>query len=240
MKKVLLCLLTASLLITKLEAEENQNAMSVTASSSIANKYLNVSTGGVLSEDPVIQTDLLLTHKNGLYVDLWNSTSLNGNWNQGDLGDELDIGIGWNGTGKGLVLHVGVTYLDEPKLFSLGVGDIVYTHVRIGKGFRPLTLTFGYENYTPLPESGFQGGNLVGLGCSKTFSFCEDKINLNTSLAGVYDTGTLGSETGFFLRGNAGLNWLVTKNFTINAMSISYYIRRQSDCMVSTGLSWSF
>ncbi len=246
MKKLIVNLLTALLALNRTEAEENlpaeagqQQPFSVTVSTVIANKYLN-SIGSVLSEAPVAQTDLFLSHKSGIYLDLWNSRSFKGKWDDGSLGNEVDYGIGWNGTIKGLTAHVGVTYFDEPKAFTLGVGDIIYSHIRLGKDFKHLSLTLGYENYVTMPESGFQGGNLFSLTASKSITFWKDRLSVSTSLAGVYDTGTLGSDTGFFFRGNAGLNWNISKRLTMNIVSANYFVRRTSDVMVSTGFSLIF
>lgn len=236
---------TALLSLHLASAEETSNLnpnphFTVSFSSAVANKYLNTGTGGELSKDPVVQTDLTLTHRSGLYLDLWNSRSLAHKWNSGDLGDEVDYGIGWNGTVKGFNVHIGSTYFDEPNVFTLGAGDIVYTHARIGKDFKHLTITAGYENYTPLPGSGFQGGNLMSVGASRNFSFCKDKVSLATSLAGVYDTGTLGSDREFFARGNVGLNWNANKHLTLNLISANYFIRHTSDVMVMSGFTVNF
>lgn len=241
MKKHIVSLVTALLVLNRIEAEENQpKPVSITLSSVVANKYLFSGTGGVLSEDPVVQTDLFFSHKSGVYLDLWASRSLKGKWDDGSLGNEVDLGIGWNGTIKGLTAHIGVTYFDEPKAFTLGAGDIIYSHARLGKDFKHLSLTLGYENLVTMPESGFQGGNLFSLTASKSIPFWKDLMNVSASLAGVYDTGTLGSNTGFFLRGSAGVNWNITKRLTANLVSVNYFIRRKSDAMVSTGLTWSF
>ncbi len=242
MKKTLVIVITASLgLVLKAEeTNQNQHPVSITLSSAVADKYLFPATGFALSHNPVVQTDLLLTHKSGFYVDLWNSRSLRGKWDDGSLGNEIDYGIGWNGTLKDLTAHVGVTYFDEPGAFVFGSGDILYSHARIGKDFKHLTITVGYENYVTMPESGFQGGHLISLTASKNFSFLKDKVSLATSLAGVYDTGTLGSEREFFVRGNVGINWNASKHITLNLISANYFIRRASDVSVASGFTLNF
>ena len=242
MKKIIVILATALLVLNRIEAEEKQQPqpISITFSSVVANKYLNTGTGGVLSEDPASQTDLLLTHKTGAYLDLWTSRSLKGKWNEGGLGDEFDIGLGWNGTVRGLSLHMGTTYFDEPRLFTFGAGDILYSHIRVGKDWKHLSLTAGYENYTTMPDSGFQGGNLFSLTASKSVPSWKDRTSISASLAGVYDTGTLGSDKGFFLRGNVGLNLNISKRLTMNVVSANYFIRRASDVMISSGFTFSF
>ncbi|MDO8593981.1 MAG: TorF family putative porin [bacterium] len=245
MKKLIVTL--TALLALNTQAEENLPAeagqpqpVSITLSSVVANKYLFSGTGGVLSENPVIQTDLFFAHKSGVYLDLWASRSLKGKWDDGSLGNEVDYGVGWNGSIKGFTAHVGVTYFDEPQSFKFGAGDILYSHVRVGKDFKPLTLTLGYENLVTMPDSGFQGGNLFSLTASKSVSFWNDRMNVSASLAGVYDTGTLGSDTGFFLRGTAGLNWNISKRLVANVVSVNYFIREKSSAMVSSGFTFNF
>lgn len=224
------------------EAETNKWP-SITLSSAVANKYLQPGTGDTVHNRPVVQTDLLVTFKNGLYLDLWNSRSLQGKWDDGSLGNEVDYGLGWDGTVEGLTAHIGFVYYDEPKAFTLGAGDIFYTELRLGKEFKWLSVTAGYQSYTTMPDSGFQGGHLVSLGVSRTQSLYGDKVSLNASFAGVYDTGTLGTLAGFMFRGNAGINWNINKHFTLNAVSVNYYVpltRRLADAMVMSGLTYRF
>lgn len=228
----------------RLDAEgKTNNWPNVTLSSLVANKYLQPGTGDVLHNRPVIQTDLLLSFKNGLYLDLWNSRSLQGKWNDGNLGNEIDYGLGWDGVVKGLAAHIGFSYYDEPKAFTLGSGDIFYTELRLGKELKWLSVTAGYQNYATMPDSGFQGGHLISIGASRAQSLYGDKVVFNASFAGVYDTGTLGTLAGFMLRGNAGVNWNISKCFTFNVVSVNYYVpltRRATDAMVMSGLTFRF
>ena len=243
MKTIIVNIATALLILNRVAAEETQTEpqpVSVTLSSVVANKYLFSASGLELSRDPVVQTDLYVNFRNGIYADLWASRSLKGKWDDGGLGNEIDYGIGWNGTIKGLTAHIGVTYFDEPKSFAFGAGDILYSHVRIGNDFKHLSLTLGYENLTPLPDSGFQGGNIVSLTASKTFPLWNDKVTLPASLSAVYDSGTAGSERGLFIKGTAGVNWNATKQLTVNLLSVSYFIREKSDAMFGTGVTWNF
>lgn len=228
----------------QLHAEEKTNNWSgVTLSTAVANKYLFFGTGAVLYDKPAVQTDLLVTLKNGLYYDLWGSRSLQGKWNDGSFGNEVDYGIGWDGIVKGLTAHAGFTYLDEPSAFTFGASDILYTHLRLGKESKWLSVTAGYENYTAMPDSGFPGGHLISIGAGRIQPLNGDKVVLNASLAGVYDTGTLGTLVGFMLRGNVGISWNINKHFTFNAVSVNYYApltRRATDAMVMSGLTYHF
>ncbi len=220
----------------------------ITLSSMFATKYLEFSRGFVLHNEPVLQTDLLVTFTNGpvngLYLDLWNSTGFD-RWNN-NLGDEIDYGIGWNGTIKGFGAHVGFTYLNEPNPLTFGSGDILYTHVRLTKDFKPFSVTLGYENHTTMPGSDFEGGNLVSLGVSRSFNFCESRFSLTTSLSSIYDFGGFGLDRGFFLKGSAGIGWNINKHLTIAPLAVTYYVpltvrdSRETDAVLFSGFILKF
>ncbi|MDO8593969.1 MAG: TorF family putative porin [bacterium] len=246
MKKAILSVFTIVLFLGQATAEERY-LPTVTLSSYVADKYLQFGKGSVLSKDPVVQSDLFISWKNGLFVDLWNSRSLRGSWDDGSLGNEIDYGVGWKGTlATNLSLAVGVTYFDEPRAFTFGAGDILYSHAFLTRDFKHLSVTAGYENYVTMPRSGFRGGNLISLGVSKSQSFCKDRIGLRTSVAGVYDTGTLGTDSGLILRGSAGADWNVTKRLTVNVIGVNWYVpltshdKRTTDAMVYSGLTFKF
>ncbi len=220
---------------------------SVKVSSLITDKYLGFGTGNLLSEDPAVQTGLLISFKNGLFLDLWSSRSLKGKWDDGNLGNEIDYQVGWSGPiASNLVLLVGLTYFDEPKAFTLGAGDILYPHIFLTKNFKLLSVTAGFENYTTMPDSGFQGGNLLSLGVSKYQLLYKDKIGLRASVTAVYDTGTLGSGEGFILRGSAGADWNLSKRLTFNALGINWYApltpkdKRVADAVFYSGFKFKF
>jgi len=220
---------------------------SVSISSLVSSKYLGFGTGNLLSEDPVVQSDLHVTWKNGFYVDLWNSRSLKGKWNDGSLGNEVDYGIGWNGTlAPHLKLSIGLTYLDEPNAFTLGAGDILYPRVFLTRDFKYLSVTAGFANFTTLPNSGFNGGNLLNLGVSRGYNLCDGKVSVRGSVILVYDFGTLGSGEGFILRGNIGTDWNITKNLTWNIIGINWFLpmtpkdTRVTDAVFYSGFSFRF
>ena len=226
------------------KAAENTGP-SATVSTYIADKYLGFATGNVLSRDPVIQSDIFISWKNGLYIDLWNSRSLRGTWDNGSLGNEVDYIVGWKGMiATNLTLNVTVGYLDEPKAFTLGAGDILYPHAFLTRDFKYLSVTAGFENYTTMPRSGFQGGNLISLGVSKYQSLWNSKIGLRASVVGVYDDGTLGSGKGFILRGGTGVDWHITKRLTVNVIGVNWYVpltphdKRVANTMVYSGLTF--
>ena len=241
MKKITLSVVIVAILLLNIVVRAQE---SVTVSSYVADKYLAFGTGSVLSKDSAIQSDTFVSFRNGAYVDFWNSKSLNGKWNNGSLGNEVDYAVGWKGVvAEGAKLNIGTTYFDESKAFTFGAGDIVYSHVFLTRSFKSFSVTAGYENYTTMPKSGFHGGNLVSLGTSSHWSFCEGKIGTHVSAVLVYDTGTIGTGHGFIARGNAGLDWNVSKKVSFNLVGANWFMpltahdRRTTDAMVYTGLT---
>ncbi len=217
-------LMLATLLGYTLKAEEKTNGWpSVTLTTTAADKYLAFGNGIPLYENPVIQSDIFAIWKNGLYAVIWNSTGFDSKWNN-NLGDEVDYGVGWTHDFFGLNLNIGSTYFDEPKVFTLGAGDILYNHARITKDFKHLSVFVGFENYITMPNSGFEGGNLVSLGATKALTFWNGHASFNNSLAIVYDDGIAGYDNGFLLRGTTGLGWNLTKRLVLNLPSINYYV----------------
>lgn len=218
----------------------------VTLSSYVANQYLGFGAGAVLSKDPVVQTSLTASFSNGIYLNVWNSRSLRGRWNNQSLGNEIDYGIGWNGLiAPKLRLNIGITYFDEPRIGRFGAGDILYSRISLTREFEFANVTAGFENYVTMPKSGFQGGNLFTLGVSKRASFWEDRIAVRASVAGVYDSGTPGSKPGFLLRGNAGADLKVNENVTVNAIGVNWYLPTEAhgtkrDAMVYSGVTINF
>lgn len=245
MKSIILSLIPALLLLSGFQTQAKETSWpSISFSSLVADKYLAFGSGSVLSKNPVVQSDLCFSFKNGLYVDLWNSRSLQGSWNDGGLGNEIDYQIGWKSkVAKDLTLNVGVTYFDTSKVFTFGGGDIIYTHAFLLKDFKHLSVTAGYENYTTMPRSGFRGGNLISLGASKHQLFFGDKLSLRAGIACVYDTGTIGTHTGFIMRGSAGADWNISKHLTFNVIGVNYYVpltvhdKRTTDAVVSSGIT---
>ena len=245
---ITLIVVAASLLFAgfKTQAGESQWP-NVTVSSLVASEYRGFATGNLLSKDPAVQSDVFVAFKDGLYIDVWNSRSLKGSWNDSSLGNEIDYGAGWKGNiATNLTLNVGISYCDEPRVFTFGGGDMVYTHASLTRDFTHLSVTAEYENFTTMPNSGFRGGNLISLGVSKYQSFYKEKIGVRASAAGAYDMGTLGSGAGFILRGSAGVDWNISKRLTFNVLSANWYApltphdKRVADAVVFSGFTLHF
>jgi hypothetical protein len=222
--------------------------ISVTASFSVASQYLAFGSGIQLSSHPVMQGGLFFSHRSGAYVSLWGSAGFDGDYGrrdgQLDFGDELDLGIGWAGTLRGLSVNLSTTYFNEPLPDILGAFDIVYTHLRIGKTLgSKVTLTGVWQNYSPLHGSPYGGGNLIGLELSRPFQLTRS-LTLPVMAGIVHDDGGIDAGKGILLRGSAVLSWKISKALTAES-GYRYYIPTMSDFRSTdgvwwTGMSWSF
>jgi hypothetical protein len=245
MKRTLFVITLNILAALALGAQE-KSGPTVVVTSYIANQYLGFATGNPLSDDPISQSDIYIGHKTGIFADLAISRSLKGSWNDGSFGNEVDYAAGWKGSiGHGISLKVGVTYFDEPSALTLGRGDIVNPWVYLTKDFTNFSVTAGYENFTPLPNSGYSGGDLFSLGASITKAFYRGKLGARGSAFLVYDTGTIGSGKGFLWRGNLGFDWHVSQRLTANIFGMNWYVpmmsdKRSTDAMIWSGISYRF
>ena len=231
MKKIIVTLSLVGLVVLPAAAEGTNGSPwtpSVTFRTTVSERYPSFGSGSILYDKWVIQSDLCTSFRNGVYIDLWNSTPLTTGWNK-NLGSEQDLGIGWNGNVKGISMSLGSTYFDEPDLGTIGKGDTLYTHLTLSKQFycdsrwKSFGVNAEFENYTTMPESGFQGGNLYSVGASKSLSFFKDRVSANTSLSLVYDDGGFGFDSGMLLRGYAGLDVKISKRVCLTPIQVLYY-----------------
>jgi hypothetical protein len=246
MKKLILVIAFVSAVFGALSANAAQNnGPTVIGKLGFANQYLAFGSGSVLDPDPAMQSLLLVLYPNGWNWSLWNTTNFK-KWNS-TLGSEVDYGFGWNGkVSEHVTLDAGIIYFDEPKVFKLGAGDIVYGHVYVSRDILGLTGTVGYEKYVTMPNSGFKGGDIWHIGASKKNSFSDNQVTLSNSLALAYDNGGFGFDSGLLLRGIVTVDWKLSKRLTLTAPQLYYYVpltvhdARKNDLVVYTGVSYTF
>lgn len=211
-----------------------------------ASKYLAFGSGGLLDKDPALQTLLLVLYPKGFNFSLWNSTDFQ-KWNS-SLGSEVDYGIGWSGKlGEDFSADIGLTYFDEPNVFTWGAGDIIYGQVKVSRiivsGF---TISGGYERYVTMPHSGFNIGSLYSLGASKNISLLDNELVMKNSLTLVYDKGGTGFDNGFLLRGTILFDWKISDRMTLTLPQVNYYVplsvhdARKKDAVFFAGLAHRF
>ncbi len=210
------------------------DSVSTTGHLSLSSKYLSFGSGIELTDKPVLQGDITLNfNKTGLYALVWASTSFDSSYRKSssgniDFGNEINLGVGWSGQVLGLATNAGITYFDEPLLGREGAGDILYTHLKLGKVLGAgYTLSASFENYWALPGSSVGGGNLYGLELSNSWHLAS-KLTLLATTALVYDDGGFGAGSGLLIRGATTLSYQLTDNLSIDG-GTRFYLPTMSD-----------
>jgi len=215
---------------------------SVSVSSGVANQYIAFGNGGILYGKAVCQSDIFVSFENGIYIDLWNSKSLEGNWGE-SLGDELDYGIGWSGQiGQGFGLNIGLTYFDEPMAMTFGPGDVWFSHVKVSHSLGGVKVFGQYENHTTVAGTSYEGGNLWSLGVSKSQGY-HDFITVDVSGTLTYDDGAYGNDSGLLAKSSLGCSWKVSDHLTVVLPQLNLYVpwavndSRETEIVVYGGVS---
>jgi hypothetical protein len=234
-----------------------QKALTITIHSMFANKYV-IQSGLISYGKPVIQSDVLVSFKNGFYLDVWNSTQLKKkSISKNDVGSseaeanpgyETDYNVGWSGPLViGTNLDIGVSYCDLLKYWGIGASeDSVYNYIKLSHsvvaGFNVQIMG---ERYSMMKNSLYRGGNLYSAGVTRSDVWGGGSLTLDTSLESVHDTGTYGYKPGDVLRGKVGLSAKVFKSLTI-ILQVNRYeplsVREDytSTTATSGGLSYQF
>ena len=218
---------------------------SIALRSVTANKFM-FSNGGVGYGKSVIQTDLNVSFKSGIYFDLWNSLPFKKN--KEELGTELDYNMGWTGSiGGKTSIDVGVTYCDAPKMGRVGGGnDVFYSYLKIIQSVGEFSIYGAAENNSVTPGSSFRGGSMLSVGISRSDSYLDKDLNIDMSLEPVYDSGYFGLSEGTLVRGKIGFNWNVEKNLIVIFPQVNYYVplkvhdSRTSDTAITSGFVYQF
>lgn len=180
------------------------------------------------SDDPVIQTELLLSMPYGFYVDLWHSAGLNDSDLSSDYADELDYTLGWAGTLADLGLgredinvDIGVIYFDLVDIFK-SQDDIIRAYLRFDTevmiGDQAVTFYVQPEvNWTV--NSDLEGGGGVEFGAEHSIEIVGS-LSYDHALRIYYDSGTAGLDAGFIGEYAGGLTWMLNDN--INVIPIQF------------------
>jgi hypothetical protein len=207
------------------------------------NKYLGFGSGGVLHNDRVVQSSINVQFDNGLYLNLWGSVSPDGKSN---LGDELDYKVGWTGEiGKGWKGNFFLAYFDEPRIGTLGAGDILHAVAGISHSIGEYEFDFTVKNYTPTGGSNFEGGWLIGPSVSRNFALTEN-LSVFAKVSLWHDDGGFGQDDGFVLNPYVSVDWKITEHFTWSLLNANGYVlldvhdSREDDVMLGTGFKIEF
>ncbi len=227
----------------------------VSASSTIFDHYTSVGAGISLSKTAVVQSDLVLGLKNGFYALFWSSAPLASSWDK-DQGTEIDFGVGWakqlsyfgfGGYFSNCLADLSFVYFDEPKTFSLGAGDILNSSLELSKPINEFARYFiKFENYSTMPGSGFQGGNLYSLGV-RVDATLDEWVRLFASPSISYDDGGFGFHEGFVFKVVLRAEFRVAPHIWLMAPYIKYWFcpivgdpRHGADAVIGGGFRFTF
>lgn len=202
-------------------------------------QYVSTDSSGVFHPEPVIQAGVKATFENGIYIGTYYSTSPESSWGK-DLGDELDLNIGWSGDiGCGFKMNASLLYLYEPVSWF---PDITYPKITISHEI--LGWDAGIQIGLYIPMDGSDGGWLAGPVVSKTFNI-TDHLSVPITVKVLYDSGKFGGDNGVIPSIQTGLNYSVNENLTLR-LSIAGCIpvgiddARESQLVIGVGASITF
>lgn len=183
--------------------------VSATLSFTFWSKYLSNSGGMVYLDRPVIQSDLNIGLPSDFYIDLWNSTGLNGGGFSSDFGDEFDITLGWNHTfaDSGVAVDIGVSYFDILPVGTFAASDIVQPFITISREWEisEHQTVSPYVRCELLWENGGDpnGEAYVHTGISHSVTITEG-FTFEQKADVCYDPGMFGLDAGFIGEYDAG------------------------------------
>lgn len=216
---------------------------SVSFRSVVGDKYVCFGSGSLLYNKPVIQSDLFISFNDGLYVDLWDSKSLNSSWE--NYGNEIDYGLGWSGKIYGFGLDVGVFYYDEPSGLTFDEKDSWNSHIKISRDLRVCTVYGSLDNYMVMPDSEVEGGNLCTLGAQKALEV-NKLLSAKTYASVAYDDGAYCGDNGLIFHTGGELDWRITKKLTLIVPEVKVYVpltvqdARENEIVLYSGFSYQF
>lgn len=207
------------------------------------NRYLTFGSGSLLSEEKTVQASMNAEWENGFFVNLWLSRPLNRHVPKSDFANENDYVAGWNGEVGYWKVGASLTYFDEPRLGEFKAGDIWYTSLKASHGLGHVELDLNYDTYTPMKDSGFEGGHLIAAGISKKMEFAE-RVTVSGFAKLAYDDGGFGFSKGFLANYGGEISWKVNKHLSVIAPRVNAYLpfmsdARKSDAMWWIGASWN-
>lgn len=199
---------------------------SITWSTDVLSQYLGSDTGTRLHDKPVVQSNLNVQLKNGFYLNLWGSKSLDREPPAENFGNEIDYMVGWTGAVGPINADLNVAYWDiSDRLLFQGHGDVVQLTIEVSKEFG-----FGVHTITPyvkleptFPLDGTADGAYVHVGV-------RHKLNLTDSVAFtqggriIYDSGVFGNVSGYNFRYDSAFAWNLSKNVTLRLPTLRAFL----------------
>lgn len=231
-------------------SEVPRGGISFQLNEEIWSRYMGVN-GAIFYEDPILVSELTVSHSSGAYVDIWNSIALDEIGGSLNWGNETDFTIGYTFQTGGMCFDVGVCYFDLKPLFYVPGGDIIRLHGRISKEFRVSenhTLTpWGLVRvYFPMRASHIlERGELGYVGVSHSWNLGSG-LRLSHGPTILMDGGPWGFDPGFLGLYNLDLTLNLTDRLKVDLLSVKLAEpittddTREFESVWGAGLSWRF
>jgi hypothetical protein len=134
MKKMLMVFVAVAVLMANSVNAEDKLSVSIT--SLVLSRYIG-GAGSLVYDKPVLQSDIFISFPKSFYIDIWHSGDLAHGFASPNYGNEIDWTAGYAPGFKWGQIDVGISFIDEPKLFRFKKGEeyaAPYAEVRRGIG----------------------------------------------------------------------------------------------------------
>lgn len=174
--------------------------------------------GVLVSDKPVIQTDLYIGFENGLWLDFWGSVPADFSDIGKDFATELYPTFGWSGKVDNYKLTFSAGYDDLNRAGTLEKTDFVVLVGEISRDFE-ISKSFTVTPFLHVETNFTFDGAVTGDTLPRFGSYYSWKLNDTLSLGGkayvLYDPGILFCQTALIGSVEAALHWNISENVTI-------------------------
>lgn len=216
--------------------------------SNYRSKYV-FSTAANLYDKPVIQTDLFLQTKCGMFLDIWNSVPVDLRKIGENYGTELYATVGWMGKVETFNLFLGVGYEDLYHTLSPEGTDFLIFSAELSRDFTTshLTLTpFGKIEINFTLDGTTMAVPLSRIGLRYSYKL-SDHLSVGGRMMVVYDPGLVGGDKAFVGNADTALFWKLGKSAALELPFVRYvsplnrvHDGRKGDMVYGMGLAFNF
>lgn len=202
------------------EASGNEDQVSINLNMRILSDYL-ITSGLVVSDGAVIQSDALLSFPLGFYFDLWSSFGLNDADLSSDFGDEADYTVGNAGRIGDFSYDANVSYFDLIEILRIPQGDVIRPAGGISR-LIPLSdqhaiePSLRFQGFIPIELDGASSGVHTAIGLCHSWNIAEP-LYIRHSVEARYDTGAFSFDEGVIGRYDLLASWKISDAIQLEA-----------------------
>ncbi|MFA7193861.1 MAG: hypothetical protein WC087_03010 [Candidatus Paceibacterota bacterium] len=219
------------------KAEEMGYEFSGLVSTSVWDKYLLFQVPVVVSDQPSLQSLLVINLPHGFNASIWSSEDLGGT----SAGDEIDLNLGWAHKILGFNFNTGVGIWNVNPTASVW-DDIVTAHVTFGKDFvvwdEVATSWYIQPRYYHTSNNFLGNGWNISTGINARFPVA-DKVSVDVNPFMSYDDG-FGVTPGLYFGSNLTLNLELNDTTTLFFSTRALTGQGNSEIAGGVGISMKF